>query len=124
MKLPRDEWKKLDDLLTKVGFGGYYDLLECLRDVGRRFNRKLEASEDWSKEDDLHTMVKVLMKLRIDCPHPSFAIVNIPEEKSTTGEDFYQVFCWSCGEDVGFSFFSWEDWQTRKKEIAATAQPK
>lgn len=30
-KLPYNDWDKLDDLLGKHGFGGYYDLVECLK---------------------------------------------------------------------------------------------
>ena len=26
------EWEQLDDLLSKEGFGGYYDLVECIKD--------------------------------------------------------------------------------------------
>lgn len=35
-RLPKEEWKKLDELLGKHGFGGYYDLVESLKDVGSR----------------------------------------------------------------------------------------
>jgi len=31
--LTKDEWDKLDTLLGKHGFGGYYDLLECLKSL-------------------------------------------------------------------------------------------
>jgi len=31
----REDWNKLDDLLGKEGFGGYYDLVECLKDIAR-----------------------------------------------------------------------------------------
>ena len=30
-KLPYQEWDQLDTLLGKHGFGGYYDLVECLK---------------------------------------------------------------------------------------------
>jgi len=33
MRLSREDWDKLDTLLGKHGFGGYYDLVECLRMV-------------------------------------------------------------------------------------------
>lgn len=29
-KLNREDWNQLHKLLNKVGFGGYYDLIECL----------------------------------------------------------------------------------------------
>jgi len=31
----REDWNKLDELLGKEGFGGYYDLVECLKDIAR-----------------------------------------------------------------------------------------
>lgn len=31
MRLPKKDWEKLDELLGKIGFGGYYDLLEVVR---------------------------------------------------------------------------------------------
>ena len=30
-RLTPEEWETLDDLIGKHGFGGYYDLLECLK---------------------------------------------------------------------------------------------
>ena len=30
-RLSKEDWNKLDDLLGKHGFGGYYDLIECLK---------------------------------------------------------------------------------------------
>lgn len=32
-RLSREDWNKLDDLLGKHGFGGYYDLVETLKDT-------------------------------------------------------------------------------------------
>ena len=32
-RLPYKDWEKLDELLGKHGFGGYYDLIECLKDI-------------------------------------------------------------------------------------------
>ncbi len=29
--MDHDDWEKLDDLLNKEGYGGYYDLLELLK---------------------------------------------------------------------------------------------
>ena len=33
IRLSREEWNQLDNLLGKHGFGGYYDLVECLKIV-------------------------------------------------------------------------------------------
>jgi len=32
-----DDWEKLDDLLNKEGYGGYYDLLELLKSYIRHW---------------------------------------------------------------------------------------
>jgi len=32
-----EEWEKLDDLLNKEGYGGYYDLLELLKSYIRHW---------------------------------------------------------------------------------------
>ena len=32
-RLSREDWNLLDDLLGRHGFGGYYDLVECLKMV-------------------------------------------------------------------------------------------
>lgn len=31
MRLTKEDWNQLDELLGKHGFGGYYDLVECLK---------------------------------------------------------------------------------------------
>ena len=31
----RDDWEELDRLLGLEGFGGYYDLVECLKDIAK-----------------------------------------------------------------------------------------
>ena len=32
-RLSYNNWRQLDTLIGKHGFGGYYDLIECLKDV-------------------------------------------------------------------------------------------
>ena len=32
--LLKDDFNQLDDLFSKMGFGGYYDFLECLKEIG------------------------------------------------------------------------------------------
>jgi hypothetical protein len=36
--LSKEDFDKLDELFSKMGYGGYYDFLECLKHVGIRFN--------------------------------------------------------------------------------------
>ena len=33
MRLSKEDWDRLDTLIGKHGFGGYYDLVECLKIV-------------------------------------------------------------------------------------------
>lgn len=33
--MERKDWEELDRLLGLEGFGGYYDLIECLKDIAR-----------------------------------------------------------------------------------------
>ena len=63
MRLSKDDWNKLDDLLSKHGFGGYYDLVECLKTVMRRIgDRKLK--EGWDQEvKDLPGVVRLLLEV-------------------------------------------------------------
>lgn len=37
--LTREEWNQLDDLLGKHGFGGYYDLVECLNIAAQNISK-------------------------------------------------------------------------------------
>jgi len=57
-KLTYEEWEKLDDLLNKEGFGGYYDLLELL---------KMHA-ESWYKDKfgkkNLEVLEKAIQKVK------------------------------------------------------------
>lgn len=32
--LSKEDFNKLDDLFSKLGYGGYYDFLECLKEIG------------------------------------------------------------------------------------------
>jgi len=57
--LSKEEWDKLDDLLGKHGFGGYYDLVQCLKGV----LSKLRPELDQSQIKDLPTVVQALMRV-------------------------------------------------------------
>ncbi len=56
--LSKEDWDHLDTLLGKHGFGGYYDLIECLKTVLSRIKKDL----DLSKIKDLPGVVGALMK--------------------------------------------------------------
>lgn len=70
-KLYGEDWKKLDDLLGKVGFGGYFDMVETLKTIASNLAKKLlETEEDKDKwyatikeEKDILTLVLLIAYL-------------------------------------------------------------
>ena len=57
----REDWDELDRLLGLEGFGGYYDLVECLKDIARSLvNDVKDELTDFekitSKVDDIKTI--------------------------------------------------------------------
>ena len=61
-----DDWEKLDELLGKIGFGGYYDCLECLFDIIETHIPKgsLLVSAFRKNEADIHTVIRVSMTVK------------------------------------------------------------
>ena len=59
VRLSQEDWDTLDDLLAKHGFGGYYDLVECLKGVILKFRKNADLFE----VRDLPTVVRILMGL-------------------------------------------------------------
>ena len=57
-RLSIEDWNKLDGLLAKHGFGGYYDMLERLKMV---LSRLIAKDIDLSEVKDLYTAVRLLM---------------------------------------------------------------
>jgi hypothetical protein len=57
--LSKDDWNLLDTLLGKHGFGGYYDLVECLKLV---LSRITKGQLDLTKIKDLPSVVAALTK--------------------------------------------------------------
>lgn len=51
----REDWNKLDELLGKEGFGGYYDLVECLKDIARSWITDVK--------DELTNIEKIISKV-------------------------------------------------------------
>jgi|GEM_PF-5738510 hypothetical protein len=60
-RLSKEEWRELDTLLSKVGFGGYYDVVECLRTIiinlSPKFTNKIKT------ETDIQTLIMIIMTL-------------------------------------------------------------
>jgi hypothetical protein len=61
MKLSKEDWTQLDLLLSKVGFGGYYDFVECLKIAIT--NLAPELSNDINKEPDIRVLMLLLIKV-------------------------------------------------------------
>jgi len=58
------EWEQLDDLLSKEGFGGYYDLVECIKDPLRKLATDLGHSEEVINAiSDINTIKKAINEL-------------------------------------------------------------
>jgi hypothetical protein len=57
--LSHEDWKKLDELLGQLGFGGYYDFKECLRLAITNLN----GSERLTGKDDIFILTMVLLEL-------------------------------------------------------------
>lgn len=53
--LSRADFDKLDELLGKLGYGGYYDFLQCLKDmasnIGAVYFMKGDDLQAWDLED-------------------------------------------------------------------------
>lgn len=69
-RIPRSEWIQLDDLLHKVGFGGYYDLMEVLKITAKNLLVIFESHQKYAdllalveEEDDLEAIVLFIERL-------------------------------------------------------------
>ncbi len=66
----REDWNKLDDLLAQEGFGGYYDLVECLKMIAVDLIGDLSLDDKtmnvWkNKVNDLNTIHKSVSYLQL-----------------------------------------------------------
>jgi len=59
-RLSERDWEELDRLLSKHGFGGYYDLVECLKMVYSRITQKPLPAHLVGRVD-LPTVTKALL---------------------------------------------------------------
>lgn len=65
-RLNKKDWQQLDVLLSKMGFGGYYDVAECLkmsiRDISKivDIEKPTEFLNKVSEEKDLQILVSLL----------------------------------------------------------------
>lgn len=66
-KLEKQEWETLDKLITKIGFGSYYDLIEMLRMTITNLEPKLNPKIN--TESDLLTLIQlayILSKKKVE----------------------------------------------------------
>lgn len=61
MKLSKEDWQQLDILLGKVGFGGYYDLVECLQMVITNISPELDNIV--KNQSDIQVLVTLLITI-------------------------------------------------------------
>ena len=60
MRLIKEDWEQLDTLLCKVGFGGYYDLIETLKMIVSNLSPK---PLDLTKENDICILIMLIAEL-------------------------------------------------------------
>jgi hypothetical protein len=63
MKLIKSDWKLLDNLITKIGFGSYYDLIETLKII--IINLEPKFNQELYNETDLLILIQILLQLSI-----------------------------------------------------------
>ncbi len=56
--LSKEDWNTLDNLLSKMGFGGYYDLVKCIKMSIANVNG--QAGKATQDEKDLFVLIQVL----------------------------------------------------------------
>ena len=61
-QLSKEEWTLLDKLLSKLGFGGYYDLVECIKQAIFDINSKTNMfiKKNVRENTNLVVLVKIL----------------------------------------------------------------
>jgi len=62
-RLSKEEWNLLDDLLGKIGFGGYYDMLEYLNMVASDLAKI--AGKEVDKQRNLKDAITTISGLTI-----------------------------------------------------------
>ena len=60
-RLSYQEWEQLDTLLSKHGFGGYYDMLECLKMIIKDLEKVTDKKVNEPK--NIHDAVTLIMGL-------------------------------------------------------------
>lgn len=61
MRLNREDFELLDNLLSKIGFGSYYDCIQLLKEVIYIIEPKLQCKLE--NETDLHTIIMLINRI-------------------------------------------------------------
>jgi len=64
-KLTKQEWEQLDVILTKLGFGSFYDCVEVLKQMIANLNPTIYKIVEKEKETNLHVLIMLIAKLII-----------------------------------------------------------
>jgi len=80
--LERKDFDKLDELLGKLGFGGYYDFFQCLKDIasdsGAIHVKKGDDVQAWDL-DDIKTIPEMIAMLHVWSHKLSDFFLEYPE---------------------------------------------
>ena len=65
MKLNKQDFDVLDGLLSKIGFGSYYDCIQVLRDIIYKiaYNFKPETRNNLENETDLYKIISLINRI-------------------------------------------------------------
>jgi hypothetical protein len=67
MKLSKEKWEQLDELLGEIGFGGYYDLIEVLKTIIANIEPKL--TDKIENENDLLALIMLISAISRNQKH-------------------------------------------------------
>lgn len=65
-KLTYKEWNKLDELLSQLGFGGYYDMREQLLTIARKYHSDELENKLRENKEPIENIINVLAMLSKD----------------------------------------------------------
>ena len=61
MRLTKQDFDQLDELITKIGFGSYYDLIEIIKMTIT--NLEPTAHQIINKEDNLYDLIIIMLEI-------------------------------------------------------------
>ena len=61
MRLSKSDWDTLDTLIGRIGFGGYYDMVEVLKAIIINLYPLMTAKV--TNETDIHTLITLLLRI-------------------------------------------------------------